>query len=204
MAITKAIEKYGPENFTIEEVYNTDNIEDLNIKESYFIKFYNTMSPNGYNLTSGGDNFFLSQETKDKISKATRGRKATEEQRKRLSESHMGYKVKEETKLKLSIINKSKTIGQHVRDISSIKNSKCYILGDGSDIYVIKNMKKFAKANKHCKANLSNLVTGKKLKYKNMVLLQDFGYIKNTNEIDRLISNYLNSLDESFNIKYFL
>lgn len=31
-------------------------IEELNEKERYYIKYFNTLFPNGFNLTEGGDN----------------------------------------------------------------------------------------------------------------------------------------------------
>lgn len=52
--IHQAIRKYGIENFKIEIL--EDNIPDdiVDKKEQNYIKSYNTMSPNGYNLTEGG------------------------------------------------------------------------------------------------------------------------------------------------------
>ena len=81
-----AIQKYGWNNFEhiiLEENLTAEQAEQL---EKYYIKLYNTMVPNGYNLTSGG-------EIKKEIS---------EETRKRLRESHLGYKNSEETKKKMS------------------------------------------------------------------------------------------------------
>lgn len=51
--INKAIKKYGKENFTMEIVEHS--VENYNERESYWINFYNSMSPNGYNLTPGGE-----------------------------------------------------------------------------------------------------------------------------------------------------
>lgn len=47
-----AIRKYGEENFSIEILEWT---EDYNNKEIEYIKKYNSTSPNGYNISSGGD-----------------------------------------------------------------------------------------------------------------------------------------------------
>lgn len=54
--IHHAIQKYGKENFNycvLEECPIDKDI--LNQKEKHYIKIYNTLSPNGYNLTIGGD-----------------------------------------------------------------------------------------------------------------------------------------------------
>jgi group I intron endonuclease len=50
----RAIRKYGSENFKWEVIYNATSEEELNEKETYFIKEYNTNSQDGYNLTEGG------------------------------------------------------------------------------------------------------------------------------------------------------
>jgi len=50
-------------------------MDELNISEDTYIKELNTLSPNGYNLLSGGDNRILHEETKEKISKAHKKRK---------------------------------------------------------------------------------------------------------------------------------
>ena len=58
MYIKRAIHKYGRENFSI-ELLEECNIEDLNQREQYWIKKYDSYN-NGYNLTLGGQdsNYF--------------------------------------------------------------------------------------------------------------------------------------------------
>ena len=46
--------KYGINNFDY-EILEQCSIEKLNEKEKYWISFYNTKVPNGYNQTKGGD-----------------------------------------------------------------------------------------------------------------------------------------------------
>ena len=43
------------ENFKF-EIIEECSIEELNEKEQYYIKYYNSLVPNGYNLTLGGSN----------------------------------------------------------------------------------------------------------------------------------------------------
>lgn len=52
----KAIRKYGVENFKwlIIDICSTN--KELNLKEIYYIKYYNTLIPNGYNMSEGGEN----------------------------------------------------------------------------------------------------------------------------------------------------
>ena len=55
--IHKAIIKYGQNNFTF-EILEECSAEELNEKEIYWIKYYDTYE-NGYNLTLGGDTGYL-------------------------------------------------------------------------------------------------------------------------------------------------
>lgn len=65
---SNALRKYGEENFTWEVLCTCASKEECCEKEIFYIKKYNTMSPNGYNLTQGGDGGIQSEETKAKIS----------------------------------------------------------------------------------------------------------------------------------------
>lgn len=53
----RAMNKYGIENFTIEQVEEVD-IKDLSNREIYWIEYYHTFS-SGYNATLGGDGKIL-------------------------------------------------------------------------------------------------------------------------------------------------
>lgn len=52
---SQAFRKYGLENFKF-EIIEECLMEELNEKEQYYIKYYNSLVPNGYNLTLGGSN----------------------------------------------------------------------------------------------------------------------------------------------------
>lgn len=52
-AIHKALRKYGIQNFTF-EIIELCKVEELNTKEQYWIKYYNSYI-NGYNETPGGE-----------------------------------------------------------------------------------------------------------------------------------------------------
>jgi group I intron endonuclease len=51
----KAIQKYGKDNFTIEQLDFANSREELNCLEQYWISMNNCISPNGYNLCLGGN-----------------------------------------------------------------------------------------------------------------------------------------------------
>lgn len=70
-AVDKAIRKYGIGQFAVEVIDQADNICDLNDKEKYWIAFYGSMIPKGYNQCCGGDNtcgYVHKVESKQKMS----------------------------------------------------------------------------------------------------------------------------------------
>ncbi|MFH0795767.1 MAG: NUMOD3 domain-containing DNA-binding protein [Candidatus Omnitrophota bacterium] len=111
---SRALRKYGTDNFDIQQiVYSRDS---LNEWEQYFISKLITISPSGYNLTSGGDhNYTFSEETRQKIGEAGKGRTTSEETKQKISaaisgENHYRYgkHISEETRKKLSESHKGK------------------------------------------------------------------------------------------------
>lgn len=52
----RAFRKYGFENFSFEIIESFDmyDKEQLDMLEQYYIKYYNSLKPNGYNMTPGG------------------------------------------------------------------------------------------------------------------------------------------------------
>jgi group I intron endonuclease len=63
-----ALKKYSKEVFQWEELCTCKDLKDCQEKEIFYIQKYNTVSPNGYNLTHGGNGGIQSDETKKKIS----------------------------------------------------------------------------------------------------------------------------------------
>jgi hypothetical protein len=104
----RAIRKYGAENFKWEVIYNASSEEELNEKETFFIKEYNTNSQDGYNLTEGGRGirgWKHSELTKEKIKQCAIKNKSaqylkkfvqSEEGRKKISLMQLGktYEMK--------------------------------------------------------------------------------------------------------------
>lgn len=77
-ALYAAIRKYGTDCFFTENLASgTFSKYDLNMLEIYFIDKYKTLSPDGYNLQTGGGSFSLNQEVRDKISNSLKGRSIT-------------------------------------------------------------------------------------------------------------------------------
>ena len=56
--IAKAIRKYGEENFIFEVVEENIPLSQLDSKEIFYIKKFNSLIPYGYNITTGGKTGF--------------------------------------------------------------------------------------------------------------------------------------------------
>lgn len=104
IVVDKAIQKYGINNFTVEQIDVATDIDDLNQKERFWIQHYDCMVPNGYNQCAGGDNtvgFQHRVESKRKMSikKSVQyvgegnpffGKRHSDESRKKMSDARKG------------------------------------------------------------------------------------------------------------------
>lgn len=98
---TRAILKYGWDNFEHEIIASNLTKEEADNFEKLLIKKLNTLNPNGYNAKDGGSNGRPSEETKEKMSKSISGKKHSEETREKLREANLGKRLSEETKIKI-------------------------------------------------------------------------------------------------------
>lgn len=91
-AFYRAIQKYGWDNFTHEILMDNLSLEKANEYEQLHIKEHNTLSPNGYNLKSGGNCGVLCKEIVEQIANKTRGQKRprTEEHQRNLTAALKG------------------------------------------------------------------------------------------------------------------
>ena len=117
--LSSAIKKYGVDNFEFKLVCITfDNqLDDMEIK---YIKQYNSLVPNGYNLRIGGNGGRHHAETKQKISevlkqryknglihsKPSLGKPHNEIHKKKISESLKGRRLSQETINKIILSKK--------------------------------------------------------------------------------------------------
>lgn len=72
-ALGAAIRKYGIDKFSLSVVAKTSSLSKLSILERKYIRKFNSLSPNGYNQTTGGDHNIgaeVCNRTKVKISQA--------------------------------------------------------------------------------------------------------------------------------------
>ena len=128
LLLTKAINKYGKENFMKTVLYIFDNEKDMNDKESEIVNEEFILREDTYNIGLGGQggklmlNYKHSEETKMKIKKAALGSKKnlSEEQRRKRSEKtisiHTGAKRSEKTKEKMKFSQTGKIKSKSEKD----------------------------------------------------------------------------------------
>lgn len=98
-----AIVKYGIDAFIIEELCKADTQEELDALECQFINQLKSLSPDGYNLKTGGQNGCqFSLESREKMSKAKIGTTLSEETKDRMSKTHLERWKSEELRQKKS------------------------------------------------------------------------------------------------------
>lgn len=94
--LSKAIKKYGIDVFEIKEIASSiDDLDGLKKLETMLIEQYQTLVPNGYNLTKGGDGVWgFKQDPKiiEQIASKKRGTKLSNETKQKMRESHLGQK----------------------------------------------------------------------------------------------------------------
>lgn len=114
-AIARAIRKYGADNFKTEVLLICNN-KFLNDYERQFIAMYRTLSPNGYNMTEGGDsNVVFCEETRKKMSETQKIIQNTEE-------------VKERKRRERQLAKKDQSLPTYVtEEWKTIKGEKTHI-----------------------------------------------------------------------------
>ena len=125
-----AIRKYGSRAFTLELCAHGESLEDLNRLEQEWIIRLNTIAPNGFNLSKGGDGGIRHPSTNDKFKaywadplwRASRLKQMSEklwtpEVAERISQSNKGKIIPEELRLRWSAIHKGKKRKPHTPEV---------------------------------------------------------------------------------------
>lgn len=126
--IKKAINKHGVDNFTFKILLQCPNI-CFDYWEKKYISDYNSMVPNGYNLTGGGEyQKIISEETRNRLINSHIGQIAW----------NKGISLSDEHKKKLC---KPKTRTTKLTDYwNTLKGKSGYKKGKGFIEYTIKNL----------------------------------------------------------------
>ncbi len=148
----RAIKKYGIESFDWEILDRCNSKHELDDLEFYYIKYYGTYY-NGYNSTMGGEGTigrYCTEETKQKISKANKGRKRTDAFKRKQSEIKKGIKKPKD----------------HVRKVADSVSRYWEITYPNGKVEVIKNLEAFCRKNKISPSGMGNVSRGLRNHYK--------------------------------------
>jgi len=85
-----SLRKNTVDGFEWEIICEVNNQTCLDNYEAFYVKHFDTLWPNGYNLKDGGSSGKFTEEAKLKISKSLTGRKLSKEHKKNISEGNMG------------------------------------------------------------------------------------------------------------------
>ncbi len=126
--IGKVIRAHGAENFTTATVKECASKEELDFWEKYLIKSRDTLVPNGYNLTDGGEGGIPCDETRAKLSAVHKGVPKSREHRRKIGEGNKGKIISDETRAKIGATSRgrkhsAKTKAQMSEDRTGEKNA---------------------------------------------------------------------------------
>lgn len=140
--LNNAIRKYGPDNMKIERII-TCKVEEMDTFERQYIEEYKTLTPNGYNLTTGGESCSRqSEETKERRRQSMIGKNVgkvyEKRKRKREEDSNLpkyirfyldksgktGYRISHHPELKdRSFVSKYLSMEQKLKDAINYLNT---------------------------------------------------------------------------------
>ena len=126
LLIGRAKKKYGKENFTKEILCYTKTTKEAYENEVHLIKEYNTLVPNGYNISPTGGLGFVgqfSEETKAKMREAVIGKPKSEEHKQNMK----GPKSEEHTEnISKALIGKEFS-KERIENMKQVRKGKTYI-----------------------------------------------------------------------------
>lgn len=155
--MARAVKKYGWKNIKHEILFS--NLSEKEAKEKeicYITQVFHSNNPKyGYNLTSGGDGLAgwkHSKETRQKMSKAAKGRTFSKEHIENLSKSHKGYIMPEVQKKKISESGKMAISNGrgHFTSVRCIETNKIFnTIREAAEYYGV------------CSTGISSVINGK-------------------------------------------
>lgn len=100
--LSRAIRKYGKDNFDKDILFVCDNITDMYLKEIEIVNEEFVKREDTYNIRCGGLGGRMNAETRIKVSEALKGKKKSEKTKSLMSASQTGKILSEETKKRIS------------------------------------------------------------------------------------------------------
>ena len=169
--IDRARKKYGSKNFKYEVLvrnkYSSRSIaiEDLNRLEIYYVGLYDSCK-NGYNCTIGGEGVTgvkLTEEQIDKVRKANKGKRLSEEQKRKIGEGSRKWQNTIEGKIKMSNARKGKKHKKKHQGFESIKKKILKLDKYGNIIAEYSSIIEASDGNTSIRSNISAVCRGKRL-----------------------------------------
>lgn len=141
-AIKKAMQEFGKDNFTFETLL-TCNEKELDMYEDKFINLYDTLSPNGYNLKTGGN----------------LGSKHCEETKKKIGEAHKGKTISNDTRILIGKTSKYRNMDETNKD--RIKDALNKLQLKDLPMYIVYSIDRRENRNVEVKVRVPNTKTRK-------------------------------------------
>lgn len=122
--LSRAITKYGRDNFSIELLVSCKDQLSANAIENFWINTFHSIK-NGYNIRAGGSGGKHSEETKKKLSLASIGKKKSKEavEKSRLARIGMKHSKEHKEKISKSLIGNTRCLGHKASDKTKLKQS---------------------------------------------------------------------------------
>ena len=168
--ISRAIQKYSKYDFVYGIVEEVEDKNFLDVREQYWIKFYDTVE-NGFNIKEGGKcarGFKQSQSSIEKRRKKLIGKSLSEDHKQKISKAHKGKILSKETVDKMITYRTGRNLTESCKEkISKAHSKNTYELKniDGT-ILIIKNLAKFCRDNNFSQSYFSRIIRGERKTYK--------------------------------------
>jgi group I intron endonuclease len=168
--ISRAIQKYSKYNFVYGILEEVENINLLDEREKYWIQYYDTVN-NGFNIKEGGKcsrGFKQSQSSIEKRRQKLLGKTLSEEHKQKLSKAHKGKVLSKETVDKMIVYKTGRNLTESCKE--KISKSHCkntYELENKNGmVLIIKNLAKFCRENNFSQSYFTRILKGERKTYK--------------------------------------
>jgi hypothetical protein len=156
------------------------NLCDLKEREQYYILKFDSFN-NGFNLTTGGERFLVSDDVKKRISEKHKGKILKESTKQKLREINLGKKMSLQAKEKISFANSNRILTEE--QIIKMSKGASYKRNEGTKNKMSKSRIGFTISNeaklKLIVYNLKKTRPNSVIEIKNgKVYIDDFEYIK--------------------------
>ncbi len=172
--ISRAIQKYSKYNFVYGIVEEVEDRNLLDEREKYWIKFYDAVE-NGFNIKEGGKcarGYKQSQSSIEKRKEKLLGRPLSEEHKQKLSKAHKGKVLSKETVDRMIAYRTGRNLTECCKEKISQSHSKntYELTNKDGRMFIIKNLAKFCKENNLHQSAFVRVMNGDRKYHKNWTI----------------------------------